>query len=226
MDFSLSPVEVRVLGCLVEKAITTPEVYPLTLNSLVAACNQRTNRNPVVDYDPDTITAALDELRDLGLVRRVDTAGGRAAKFRHILPDAIPVNDAQLAILCVLLLRGPQTVGELRARTDRLHTFRDLDEVEDTVKELVQPPDGSPLDEPLAIPLPLRPGSREVRFAHLLGEALPILEEGPVEQPIAPAVQPRATREEVDALREEVASLRSQLEELRADFDSLKAELT
>ena len=228
MELSLGPEEARVLGCLVEKAITTPEVYPLTLNSLVAACNQRTNRNPVVDYDEDTINRALDSLREKGLVRRVDTAGGRAPKFRHILPDAILVGNAQLALLCVLLLRGAQTVGELRARTDRLHVFRDLADAEDTVKSLVQPAEDSPLTEPLAAPLPLRPGSREIRYIHLLGPAVQ-LEEAVAEdpaQPLPPALQPRATKAEVEALRDELAQLRSQLETLRHDFDALKAELS
>lgn len=226
MEFSLSPEEVRVLGCLVEKAFTTPEVYPLTLNSLVMACNQRTNRDPVVDYDERQVSAALDSLRELGLVRRVDTAGGRVAKFRHLLPDVLPLSDAQLAVMCVLLLRGAQTVGELRARTERLHPLRDLAQAEAIVNELVHPQDGA-LDEPLAAPLPLRPGSREVRFVHLFGP-VPEQQANPVEPtglPLAPALEPRAKQAEVDALRVEVADLRAQLTALREEFDALRAAL-
>jgi len=227
MDFTLSPEEARVLGCLIEKAVTTPEVYPLTLNSLVAACNQRSNRNPVVDYDEGTVNAALDSLRATGLVRRVDTAGSRTAKFRHVLPAVLPLDAPQLALLCVLLLRGPQTSGELRARSDRLHPFRDLAEVEATLSAMAQPAPDDILEEPVVAPLPLRPGSRELRHVHLLS-GVPV-DNAEAAAPGADveftAPEPRATRAELDALRGEVEALRTQLQALRADFDALRSQL-
>lgn len=225
MELTLSPEEVRVLGCLIEKAVTTPEYYPLTLNSLVAACNQRSNRSPVVDYDEDQVNEALDGLREKGLVRRVDTAGGRAPKFRHLLPEVIPLDGAQIAVICVLLLRGAQTLGELRSRTDRLYAFRDLGHVEETVKSLTHPAEESGIDLPLVAPLPLRPGSREVRFVHLFGPVVQLHEEPNASSvSMAPALEPRATRSELEALRAEVAELRQAYEELQAEFKAFKSQ--
>ena len=122
----LSPVELRVLGCLIEKQRTTPDVYPLSLNALRTACNQSTNRDPVVSYDEPTIRAALDELSRRGWVRLASGPGSRAAKFRHLLPDALGLSDAELSLLAVLMLRGAQTPGELKQRTDRLYGFDSL----------------------------------------------------------------------------------------------------
>ncbi len=228
MDLMLTPEEVRVLGSLIEKAVTTPEYYPLTLNSLTLACNQRSNRNPVVDYDEEQVLAALDSLREKGLVRRVDTAGGRAPKFRHLLAEALPLSQPQLAILCVMFLRGAQTLGEIRARTGRLFEFRDLSHVEEVLQTLVEPKEEDGLDEPMVAPLPLRPGSREVRFIHLFGAFSPQEDEVATdsEHSFAPVLEPRATKAEVETLREEINALRAQLEALQNDFNALKAELT
>ena len=123
----LSPEEARVLGCLLEKERTTPDAYPLSLNALVSACNQSTNRSPVVQYRDDTVEAALDELRERSFVRRGVYPGSRVIKYRHVLDEALGIGPPEMAVLCVMLLRGPQTPGELKARTERLHPFKDLD---------------------------------------------------------------------------------------------------
>lgn len=156
-----TPVEIRILGCLVEKHLTTPDNYPLSTNALVAACNQRSNRDPVVDYDERTVDAAMLELRADGLARTV--TGGRTNKHRHVLDEALGLDDRALALLGVLMLRGPQTVGELRIRTERAATFIDLDEVEATLIALASD------DRPLVRRLERRPGQKEPRWMHLLG---------------------------------------------------------
>ncbi|MEO6469011.1 MAG: DUF480 domain-containing protein [Acidimicrobiia bacterium] len=159
----LSAVAARVLGCLLEKQRTTPDLYPLSLNSLVGACNQTTNRWPVVRYDEATVQAGLDELRELELVRREKPHGGRAIKFSQMLPRVVPMGEPQLALLCVLLLRGPQTPGELKTRTERLHTFVDLGAVDEALAVLVRHEDG-----PFVDVLPREPSRKEARWCELL----------------------------------------------------------
>jgi uncharacterized protein YceH (UPF0502 family) len=154
-------VEIRVLGCLVEKQRTTPDVYPLSLNSLRLACNQTTNRDPVVEYDEAAIRSALERLSRKGWVRLASGAGSRAAKYRHLLDDAIGVGAAEISILAVLMLRGPQTPGELKQRTERLHPFSSLDEVEAVL--------GGLIERDLVVHLARRPGQKEARYAQLLG---------------------------------------------------------
>ena len=158
----LDPVEIRVLGCLVEKQRTTPDVYPLSLNSLRTACNQSTNRDPVVDYEEPTIRSALDRLSRRGWVRLASGPGSRAVKFRHLLGEALALPDAELALLTVLMLRGPQTPGELKQRADRLHPFGSLADVEQALVDLT--------GRELAVRQPRRPGQKEDRYAHLLGD--------------------------------------------------------
>jgi len=157
----LSAVELRVLGCLIEKQRTTPDVYPLSLNSLRSACNQSTNRDPVVSYDEPMIRAALNELSRRGWVRLASGAGSRAVKYRHLLDDAVGLSDGEISLLAVLMLRGPQTPGELKQRSERLHPVASLAEVEQTVSELIE--------RELAERLPRRPGQKEERYAHRLG---------------------------------------------------------
>ncbi len=159
----LSPVAARVLGCLLEKQRTTPDLYPLSLNSLVGACNQTTNRWPVVRYEEARVQAGLDELRELELVRREKPHGGRAIKYSQLLPHVIPLGDPQLALMCVLLLRGPQTPGELKTRSERLHTFADLGSLDEALAVLVHHEDG-PFVEVLA----REPGRKEARWRELL----------------------------------------------------------
>ena len=154
-------VEIRVLGCLIEKQRTTPDVYPLSLNALRLACNQSTNRDPVVEYDDATIRAALDRLSRKGWARLASGAGSRAAKFRHLLSEALGLSAAEQALLAVLMLRGPQTPGELRQRSERLHSFASPAELEVTLSALVE--------RGLVTRLPRQPGQKEQRFRQLLG---------------------------------------------------------
>lgn len=167
--FHLTPEEVRVLGCLVEKEITLPDYYPMTLNALVTACNQTTNRDPVVRYDERTVLRAMERMKSSGLAFEVNIVGGRALKYRHNLKTHLPgLARPHMALLCMLLLRGVQTVGELRQRTDRLHEFPDLQSVENALAELIGHHNG-----PVVQCLPAGPGRRVAQYAHLLGAEAP-----------------------------------------------------
>ena len=159
---SLSAAEVRVLGCLIEKQRTTPDAYPLSLNALRLACNQSTNRDPVVDYDEDTVRDALRRLERRGLVRLASGAGSRAAKYRHLLAEALPLPAGEQALLCVLMLRGPQTPGELKQRAERMHAFASLAVVDGDLDGLIE--------RELVARLERRPGQKEVRYTQLLEE--------------------------------------------------------
>ena len=156
-------VEIRVLGCLIEKQRTTPDQYPLSLNALRLACNQTTNRDPVVEYDEQTIRAALDRLSNRGWTRLASGAGSRAVKYRHLFDQALSLSDDEISLLAVLMLRGPQTLGELKQRTERLHRFASLDDVAQTLDALAR--------RELAVRLDRKPGQKEDRYAQLLGEA-------------------------------------------------------
>jgi hypothetical protein len=210
----LNAVEVRVLGALVEKEMATPEYYPLTLNALVNACNQKSNRDPAVSYDEDTVADAIDSLRERGLAAVITGAGMRVPKFRETLSEKLNLGRRELAILCELMVRGPQTVGGLKDRAGRLHSFSDIDEVESVLQHLMvwQP-------EPLAVRLPRQPGTKEPRTAQLLSGP-------PVIGPTAAAEveTPRAGRlaeleAEVRELRAEVRALGEKLEKFRAQFE-------
>jgi uncharacterized protein YceH (UPF0502 family) len=159
----LTPEELRVVTCLVEKQFTTPDSYPLTENALVAACNQLSNRNPIVAYDNSTVRVTLTELRQRGLARVIHTPGARVPKHRQVLDDALGLSRGEVSLLAVLALRGPQTVGELRTRTERMHDFASLSEVEDALEGLAA------RDEPLVVRLERQPGQKEARYAQLLG---------------------------------------------------------
>jgi uncharacterized protein YceH (UPF0502 family) len=200
VDLLLNPVEARVLGALLEKEIATPEYYPLTLNALVNACNQKSNRDPVVSFDEETVAAALESLRHKGLSTVLTGPGIRAPKYGHRISEKLNLGRRELAILSELLLRGPQTLGELRNRTERMHKFDDVSEVESVIERLPE----------LMVKLPRRPGEKEPRYAHLLsGE--------PVQTPMAEAVvPPRADR--IAALEAEVSQLRQEIGELREQF--------
>jgi uncharacterized protein YceH (UPF0502 family) len=209
----LTAVEVRVLGALVEKQVTTPDYYPLTLNALVNACNQLTNRDPVVSYDETTVVRALDGLREKRLATLFSGAESRVAKYKHNLGDVLLLTPAETALLCVLMLRGPQTVGELRTRTERLFVFDTLPEVEESLAALA-----ARTPQPLALKLPRQPGTKESRYSHLLS--------GPVELPAPTHIPPpepatlivRAENERAARLEQDVAALRSELTELRRQF--------
>lgn len=154
--------EIRVLGCLLEKQRATPDAYPLTLNSLRLACNQSTNRDPFVQYSEGEVRDAAQRLERRGLVRFASGAGSRAAKFRHLLAERLPMDDAEQAVMCVLMLRGAQTPGELKQRGERLHAFADLAEVEETLRRLIE--------RGLAACVPRRPGQKEERYVQSLGD--------------------------------------------------------
>ena len=206
----LTPVETRVLGCLLEKERTTPDAYPLTLNSLLLACNQSTNREPILTLNEREIEEALDGLRQKKLGTVIFGGGSRVQKYRHILPDTYNFSPREYALLCVLLLRGPQTLGELRGRTERLAPFPTLADVENTLITLGE---GT---EPLVRLLPQRPGQKERRYVQLLsGEPV----EPTAEELVAPAIRERPTPTDhtarLEALEREVAALRESLAELR-----------
>ena len=204
----LSPVEQRILGCLVEKQLSTPEYYPLTLNALVNACNQSTNRDPVLALDEAAVLEALQELRDRQAVWFVAAAGSRVQKFSHRFVEALGLSVQESAILAELLLRGPQTPGELRNRSSRMYGFQDLAEVETVLELMLEAP------EPLVARLPRQPGTKELRYAHGLG--------APAEPaPAAPAPPSRAAHleAEVEALKAELAGLRAEFEAFRSQFD-------
>ncbi len=208
MKPTLTAAETRVLGCLLEKQRTTPDVYPLSLNSLRLACNQSTNRDPVVDYDEAIIRDALHRLERKGLTRLA--SGNRAAKYRHLLAEALPMNSAEQAIVCVLMLRGPQTPGELKQRGERMHAFADLAAVHATLDVLI--------DRELVARLERRPGHKEERYAQLL-QAIDE-DESPSAQALSPEHRPTftasASPSELEALRERVGRLERDVAELRA----------
>jgi uncharacterized protein YceH (UPF0502 family) len=224
----LNETEVRVVGSLVEKQVTTPDYYPLTLNALTNACNQISNRDPVVKYDEREVEDAIDTLRSKNLVYIFYGADSRVPKYKHMMREVYALSPQELAVMCVLMLRGPQTVGEIRGRTGRLHEFAELREVEETLDSLAR------RDEPLVVKLPRQTGRKDARYTHLLSGA-PVVEESSDEQAAhAPHSSARASSSvsraaegervarleaEVSALREEVAELRSQLEEFRKQFE-------
>src|SRR5437870_5634534 len=171
------PVELRVLGCLIEKQRTTPDQYPLSLNALRLACNQSTNRDPVVDYDEATVRDALTRLSDRDWVRLASGRGSRAVKYRHLLDDALGVSSHELSLLAVLMLRGAQTPGELKQRTERLHAFGTLEDVETTLEQLIA--------RDLVARQPRRPGQKEVRYQQLLGDVQSETADAPAATPAA-----------------------------------------
>ena len=210
MDLILQPEEVRVLGALLEKEVTTPEYYPLSLNALVNACNQKSNRDPVVEFDAGTVEQAIQALRDKGLLLAITGVGSRVAKYGHRISENLNLGRRELAILCELLLRGPQTLGELRTHCERLHPFDDLAEVAAVMDRLPE----------LIVKLPRRPGEKEVRYAHLLS-GKPVRLETEEEAP-PPNRADRPDR--IGVLETEIAQLRSELEELKQQFAGFKSQ--
>src|SRR5690349_3050626 len=209
----LTEIEARVLGSLVEKQLTTPEYYPLTLNALTAACNQKSNRDPVVSYSDEDVTAAVDSLRDKNLVYLFYGSSSRVVKYKHMLPNVYDLSPPEVAVVCIMLLRGPQTVGELRERTGRLFEFSNVAEVNETLDKLVR------RDEPLVVKLERQSGQKEARYAHLLS--------GEVTQAATTAVSPNIPRgdrigeleSKVEAMQGELAALRAMFEEFRKQFE-------
>ena len=208
MDHTLDDVEVRVLGSLIEKEITTPDYYPLSLNALTAACNQSSNRNPVMHLDEGTVTRAADSLREKKLVHSVHGSESRVTKYRHVLYEAMNLGRPAIAVLCVLMLRGPQTVGEIRTRSNRLYDFSSLEEVETTLTGLMSG------DSPLVVRLPRQTGQKEVRYAHLLSGEVNVPEPGP-----QPETEPERESDRISKLEKEVEELKKQFAEFRKQFE-------
>jgi uncharacterized protein YceH (UPF0502 family) len=208
----LDAVGVRVLGSLIEKEITTPDNYPLTINALLSACNQTSNREPVMELAEATVAQSLDDLSRRSLVRSVHRSDSRAKRFRQTMSETLSLHPAETAIMCVLMLRGAQTAGEIRTRAARLFDFRDLPHLEVTLQSLMT------LSTPLVAQLPRRPGQKEVRYAHLLAG------QSEVEaQPATAAAEPPEPGR-VDVLEQDVAALRAELAELRARFEEFRRE--
>jgi uncharacterized protein len=218
-QLTFTSVEARVIGALVEKEITTPEYYPLSLNALTNACNQKSNRDPAMQLEEDDVRKALVHLESQSLVRSI--AESRATKFEHRLQDVFNFYRPEIAVLCELLLRGPQTPGELRTRASRMHAFEDLDAVHSALQRLAK------REPPLVTVLPRQPGTKEARYAHLMGDAAPavdMLEPGSKPEFHGGLESARSSREiaEVEALTREVARLREEISELRAQFATFR----
>jgi hypothetical protein len=216
MEFTLNPNEVRVLGCLIEKELATPEYYPLTLNALTSACNQKSNRDPVMALAEADVVRALDSLRFQRLAHQ-SAEGVRAAKYCHNLDGLLRLEPQELALLAELLLRGPQTVGELRARAERMQPLPDLAAVEELLSSLAE------REPPLVVRLPRQPGRKEQRYAHLLATPPEAADDSKV--PIEPARrQVMAENERLAALEVEVATLRDEVNILRTQLATFRAQ--
>lgn len=217
MPTLLNDVEARVLGSLVEKQVTTPEYYPLTLNSLTLACNQKNNRNPISSYDESTVMQALESLREKNLAYVFYGSNSRVPKYKHVMPEVMHLNPQELALMCVLLLRGAQTLGELKDRSARLYEFSNLEEVDQTLNGLsAKEPD------PLVTRLPRQAGQKEARFAHLLC--------GEVKIETLETEAPRRTSrvsesERVSRLEQQVESLLTDVNQLQQQFEDFKKQL-
>ena len=210
MDFTLHPVEVRVLGSLIEKDVTTPEYYPMTLNALVNACNQKSNRDPAVTYDDETVQRALESLRAKGLSGVVTGAGNRVPKFNHRFSERLNLGRAELAVMCELMLRGPQTVGELRSRAARMYEFSGIDAVESCLRGLM---DRQP--DPWVARLPHLPGTKEPRYVQLLSG----------EPDLSSAQLPHAAADGHQKSPDRVEKLEQEFAALRQEFDWLKQQM-
>lgn len=216
MDMILSPLELRVLGCLIEKEATTPDTYPLSLNALTAACNQKTNRDPLMDLNENTVLETIETLIKKSLVTSRSSAGSRVSKFGHRLSNRLldehQYSRPELALLCVMFLRGPQTLGELKTRCARIHTFPDTAELLATLKMLEQRDGGA-----CVVKLATQPGHKEARYAHLFAGEVDI-ESVPATSASAATVSDEAAR--IAELELEVGNLRRDLDALRGQFDS------
>jgi uncharacterized protein len=211
----LNDAEARVLGSLIEKQITTPEYYPLTLNSLMLACNQKNNRYPVTSYNESTVADAIQSLRDKNLAYLFYGSNSRVPKYKHVAPENLEVNEPELALICVLMLRGAQTVGELRERASRLHSFAGLEEVEETLQNLMN------RDPALVTRLPRQAGQKEVRFAHLLCGPVTTVQTEAETQHAAPTRRAHDS-DRILRLEQQVEGLTAALNRLREEMESFR----
>lgn len=222
MEAILNDVEARVVGSLIEKQVTTPDYYPLTLNALVNACNQISNRDPVVHYDEKMVARAIEDLRAKNLVYVFYGSDSRVPKYKQMMREIFHLSPQELAVICVLMLRGPQTVGELRGRTNRLHEFANLEEVEATLDALA-----AREEQPLVKKLPRLAGQKEARYAHLLSGDVEVSEQAvpaPHVEPVMREVRVENERiarleAEVESLKQEVALIRQQFDEFKKQFE-------
>jgi uncharacterized protein YceH (UPF0502 family) len=213
----LNDIEVRVLGSLVEKQVTTPEYYPLTLNALTLACNQKNNRDPVTAYDETTVAQALESLREKNLVYVFHGSTSRVRKYKHVMTEVMHLSRPELGLVCVLMLRGTQTPGELRGNASRLYEFSGLEEVEQTLNSLI-----SREPEPLVTRLPRQPGQKETRFAHLLSGAVDVEAAIAVERSVKINARGRSESERVEKLEQELAELAAQVQKLQEQFQEFR----
>jgi uncharacterized protein YceH (UPF0502 family) len=211
----LTDVETRVLGSLIEKQVTTPEYYPLTLNSLTLACNQKNNRHPVSAYSENQVADALESLREKNLAYVFYGSTSRVPKYKHVMPEVMHLSHPELALMCVLMLRGTQTPGELRGSASRLHDFSSLEEVEETLNGLI-----SHDPDPLVVRLPRQPGQKEVRFAHLLSGEIDV--EALAESAPVAAPSRRSGSEQVERLEQKVEALTAEVDKLKEQFEQFK----
>ena len=212
----LTPIEVRVLGSLIEKQITTPEYYPLTLNALTLACNQKNNRSPVTALTESQVEEALNSLREKNLAYVFHGSTSRVPKFKHVAPEVLHLTPPEMAVMCVLMLSGPQTVGEIRTRGSRLYDFSGLEEVDETLHSL------SIKDtDPMVLKLPRQPGQKDARFAHLLSGEVNV-EQLAEEQTSARATRRSSDGERIEKLEAQVETLTSEVESLRQQFEQFK----
>ena len=214
MNILLNDYEVRLLGCLIEKEMATPDYYPLTLNALLNACNQKSNRNPVVSFAEELVLSALNGLKERRMIRQSNIS--RVAKYEHIFADDLKLVAREKAVICILMLRGPQTAGEIRSRTERLYAFRDLDEVQETLSALE--------DTNLVKKLPRQPGLKESRYTHLLsGEPDETRDKGLNSQASEALIVPKG-HERSAGLQEQIDLLRLELDNLKLEFETFKAQ--
>lgn len=214
----LDPAEVRVLGSLLEKELATPDYYPLTLNALTLACNQTSNRDPVVSFDEATVVRALDRLREKRLAYLFGGAQSRVPRYGHRLADS-ELGRPEIAVLCVLMLRGPQTIGEVKTRTGRMHEFAGLEETEAVLDALAARPSGA-----LVAKLPRQPGLKEQRYAHLLGGPVDLRVAAPEPGPEPATLAVRSEGERLGRLEQEAAALRWELAELKREFAAFRSQ--
>jgi len=208
MFIELNEIEARIVGCLIEKENTTPDYYPLTLNALINAFNQKSNRNPVVSYEEETVEQGLESLQRKDVVYLFYGSGSRTPKYKHLLPKLLELDHPETAIMCVLLLRGAQTLGELNQRTNRLYEFSGLDEINQAVESMIR------REEPLVFKLPKQPGQKEGRIAHLLC--------GDIDVESFVYEVPKSTRTSNTELAQRVEKLESELDSIRNEFQEFK----
>ena len=213
MEHVLNAVEVRVLGCLIEKEMTTPDYYPLTLNSLTSACNQKSNRDPVLDLEETDVVKALDKLRFKGMAMQASGEGSRVPKYRHTLAEKLYFEPEQLAVLCELFVRGPQTLGELRSRCERMHPFTDTSAVETILNDL------NDAESSLVIKLERQPGQKEQRYAHLFSGEPDIQESSSEAPPESARIKVAQEDERINKLEQELTALRAEFDKFRSQFD-------